>query len=140
MAALFERYAALKKQVGGNREQFGYEETFGMPREEQWHVTPPARYLVRILSEIEFSIRLLKSLGGKYDGEIDGALSLLEKAMEEEGAVTKSAAAEAEGMLMPLAADAKSYKLILAGHAHIDMNWMWSWPETVASTIATFRS
>jgi len=140
MAALFERYAALKKQVGGNREQFGYEETFGMPREEQWHVTPPARYLVRILSEIEFSIRLSKSLGGKYDGEIDGALSLLEKAMEEEGAVTKSAAAEAEGMLMPLAADAKSYKLILAGHAHIDMNWMWSWPETVASTIATFTT
>lgn len=43
-------------------------------------------------------------------------------------------------MLMPLASDAKEYKLILAGHAHIDMNWMWSWHETVAATIATFTT
>ena len=33
-----------------------------------------------------------------------------------------------------------SYKLYLTGHAHIDMNWMWSFQETVAATLATFRS
>ena len=140
MPNLYERYAAVKKQIGGNREQFGYEETFGMPREEQMHVTPPARYLVRILSETEFAIRLSESLDGKYDENVGEALSVLENALAEDGAVTKSTAARAEELLMPLSADAKEYKLILAGHAHIDMNWMWSWPETVAATIATFTT
>ena len=51
MSDLFRKYADLKKKVGGNRELMGYEETFGMPREEQQHITPPARYLVRILAE-----------------------------------------------------------------------------------------
>ena len=140
MPNLYERYAAVKKQIGGNREQFGYEETFGMPREEQMHVTPPARYLVRILSETEFAIRLSESLDGKYDENVGEALSVLENALIEDGAVTKGTAARAEELLMPLSADAKEYKLILAGHAHIDMNWMWSWPETVAATIATFTT
>ncbi|HOX37644.1 MAG TPA: glycoside hydrolase family 38 C-terminal domain-containing protein [Candidatus Brocadiia bacterium] len=32
--------------------------------------------------------------------------------------------------LSPLQAEAKSYELHLIGHAHIDMNWLWRWPET----------
>ena len=39
---------------------------------------------------------------------------------------------------MPMAEEAKSYADPLR-HAHIDMNWMWSWQETVAAT-ATFRT
>ena len=140
MATLFQKYADLKKKVGGNRELFGYEETFGMPREEQMHITPPARYIVRILSEVEFSIRLSQELGGKYDAVIDEALDYLAQCMEEDGALTKSVCLKAEEMLMPLKDDAKEYKLIFAGHAHIDMNWMWSWTETVAATIATFTT
>ena len=54
--------------------------------------------------------------------------------------LTKSACAKAEELLAPLGPAAKEYKLILAGHAHIDMNWMWSWHETVAATLATFRT
>ena len=73
MSDLFRKYADLKKKVGGNRELFGYEETFGMPREEQQHITPPARYLVRILAECEFAIRLSKSLGGTYDGTVSAS-------------------------------------------------------------------
>ena len=34
------RFSALKQRVGGNREVMGYEMTFGMPRETQWHITP----------------------------------------------------------------------------------------------------
>jgi alpha-mannosidase len=45
---------------------------------------------------------------------------------------------EAEAFLAPLAAAAKSYTVYCVGHAHIDMNWMWSWPETVAVTNDTF--
>lgn len=48
--------------------------------------------------------------------------------------------AEAEGILAPIATVARSYTVHCAGHAHIDMNWMWSWPETVAVTIDTFST
>ena len=58
----------------------------------------------------------------------------------ENGVLTNSACDHAEKILLPLSPDAKEYKLILAGHAHIDMNWMWSWHETVAATLATFRT
>jgi len=32
--------------------------------------------------------------------------------------------------LRPLSELAKEYSLYLVGHAHIDMNWLWLWPET----------
>ena len=41
---------------------------------------------------------------------------------------------------MPLAEAAQEYEVLCAAHAHIDMNWMWSWQETVAATLATFRT
>lgn len=140
MATLAQKYSVLKKAVGGNRESFGYEETFGMPREEQSHVTMPNKYIRRILAEIEFAIRLSGVNDGKFDSDIGIALDYLELAIAEEGVLTKTACFEAEKMLIKLADAAKEYKLILAGHAHIDMNWMWSWHETVAATLATFRT
>lgn len=140
MATLSEKYSALKKAVGGNREMMGYEETFGMPREEQSHITMPNKYIRRILAEIEFSIKLSGVNTDKFDAVISSALDYLTTVMKEEGVLTKTACFEAEKMLMPLAGAAKEYKLILAGHAHIDMNWMWSWHETVAATLATFRT
>jgi hypothetical protein len=39
---------------------------------------------------------------------------------------------EAESMLAPISKTAKQYTIHCVGHAHMDMNWMWSWPETVA--------
>ena len=48
--------------------------------------------------------------------------------------------ARVEEALAPLAKTAKSYTVYLAGHAHIDMNWMWSWPETVSATLDTFAT
>ena len=48
--------------------------------------------------------------------------------------------AAVEFALAPLASVAKSYTVYFAGHAHIDMNWMWSWPETVSTTLDTFRT
>ena len=50
----------------------------------------------------------------------------------------RAAVREAEAVLTPLGATAKTYTAHCVGHAHIDMNWMWSWPETVAVTNDTF--
>lgn len=137
---LTQRYAALKTKVGGNREITGYEETFGMPREEQQHITMTNKWIRRVLAELEFCIRLSEVNGGRFDGAVSDALTMLEAEMEREGVLTKSALLSAEEKLTPCADAAKEYKLILAGHAHIDMNWMWSWHETVAATLATFRT
>jgi len=140
MQTLFEKYNALKRRVGGNRELMGYEHSMGMPKETQQHITPAPLHIVRILSEAEYGIRLSASLGGKYDNLLHCALDTLTDAMDKDGVLTKTICLAAERMLLPMAADAKAYKLILTGHAHIDMNWMWSWPETVAATIATFTT
>jgi alpha-mannosidase len=48
--------------------------------------------------------------------------------------------AAAEAILAPIGQAAKEYTLLCVSHAHIDMNWMWSWPETVAVTNDTFQT
>lgn len=45
-----------------------------------------------------------------------------------------------EMLLAPIGKIAKQYTLYCVGHAHIDMNWMWGWPETVAVTNDTFST
>lgn len=140
MSHLTQRFAALKKAVGGNREITHYEETFGMPREEFELITPPNPSIRRLLSELEFALRLSEALDDRFQPELDRALTYLEEKMSADGVLTHTACRKAEDILAPLSEEAKSYKLILAGHAHIDMNWMWSWHETVAATLATFNT
>ena len=138
--SLWSRFIKLKTAVGGNREAVRYEESFGMTLEEQHRITPTVRHNKRILSEMEFALRLNDAEGGAFAQTVEAALSFLEAAMEADGVLTKAAALKAEGLLMPCAEAAKEYKLILAGHAHIDMDWMWSYHETVALTLSTFRT
>ena len=140
MANFPARLEALKRQVGGNREKMDFEWTFGATREERMHVTPPGRPIIRILSELNFAIQLYAENGGKFDAEIERALTHLEGAMARDGVLTRSACLGAEQALLPLSPAAKEYEVIFASHAHIDMNWMWGWQETVAATIATFRT
>ncbi|MCR4620564.1 MAG: hypothetical protein K5663_00580 [Clostridiales bacterium] len=140
MKELFERFIRLKTRVAGNREQRGFEYSFGRTMHERDGITPMTRWNERILSEAEFALRLSEANGWSYSKETIRCLEYLEAALEQDGVLTDRACEEAEKLLMPLADAAKSYKLILTGHAHIDMNWMWSWQETVAVTLATFTT
>lgn len=137
---LAEKLIRLKTGVGGNREKFHFEDTFGMPKEEQAHITRPNRANTRILSELEFALHLSEEKDGTYDGILAEALEYLLEKQKTEGVLTDRACAEAEQILAPMEEEAKSYELILAAHAHIDMNWMWSFTETVSIVLATFRS
>jgi len=56
------------------------------------------------------------------------------------GASPAALAQEAEAILAPLSPAAREYEVICCGHAHIDMNWMWPWPETVSLTYDTFAT
>lgn len=140
MIGLSEKFSRLKQRIGGNREKGSFEFSFGQPVEEARRITPPNADIRRVMSEIEFAIRLSKELDGKFDGELNSALDFLKEKMDLQGVLTGNDCAETEKMLSALVPYAKEYKVIYAAHAHIDMNWMWGWQETVASTVATFQT
>ena len=133
-------FIKLKTAVGGNREQLHYEESFGLPLEEQLYITVPNKHIKRLLSQLEFAIRLNEEHGGRFDGCIRSAMDVLNDAMATDGVLTRAVCEQAEALLLLCRDAAKEYKLILAGHAHIDMDWMWSYHETVALTLSTFRT
>ena len=140
MSNLAEKFLHLKTQVGGNREQTAFEYSFGTPESEVNHITPPSRANRRILAEVEYAISVSSANGGAFQSEIEQALDGLLAALERDGVLTDEECLRAEKTLMPMAEIAKSYKLILSGHSHIDMNWMWGYHETVAATLATFST
>lgn len=140
MNPLAEKFTCLKTSVGGNRERMGYEDTFGMPKEAQLHITPPSPANTRVLGELGFALNLSQAREGRYDPALHMALDYLLGCVAREGVLTNRACEEAEAMLAPMEQAAKEYCLILAAHAHIDMNWMWSYNETVSIVLATFRT
>lgn len=137
---LAARYAAVKKQVGGNREKPGFEHTFGATHQERNFITPMNKENNRILSELHFALGLTDRYEGKFDAQVEAAIEVLEAALRDDGVITRASALKAEECLLPLVEAAKEYEVIYASHAHIDMNWKWGWQETVAVTLSTFRT
>ena len=89
----------------------------------------------RIVSELTYLYNLLGE-----NKELAASLKRLEDGISETGAITKQAALAEEQALAGFGKQAKSLSLVCAAHAHIDMNWMWSMPETVGVTIDTFQT
>ncbi|MDQ0200261.1 alpha-mannosidase [Neobacillus ginsengisoli] len=94
----------------------------------------------RILSQLEYANQLFKMNKHEDLSLLEATVSFLVDKVIEEGTITKGTALEAEKYIHKLSPIAKEYKMICASHAHIDMNWMWPWDETVAVTIETFRT
>ncbi len=138
--SLAQRFEAIRQQVGGNREKQHFEFTFGPAPEEMAHISPPNRTIVRILSELHFALELSRIRENVFDPVISRAMDSLENCLSRHGVLTFDACREAENALLPLQEEAKTFDLIYIAHAHIDMNWMWGFQETVAATLSTFRS
>ncbi|MEI7831686.1 MAG: alpha-mannosidase, partial [bacterium] len=100
------------------------------------NVNDEQKMLERFRAEIDFGAKLAHA----YPEQSSAWQSLLLQAVElvRSGGITAISAAET--LLAPLGAIAKQYTVHCVGHAHIDMNWMWSWPETVATTNDTFTT
>lgn len=94
----------------------------------------------RILAQLFFAHEMSKAKDGVFAGDIEKALTYVEGKLTEEGAIVRETTLQAERMLAGLTEAAKRYEVICAAHAHIDMNWMWSWDETVSVTLDTFRT
>jgi len=98
----------------------------------------------RFRAEVEFARGLTRLQGNKASGWgklIDQAVKLVQECLTSGKADELTAVVEkAEKILEPIGKVAKTYTIHCVGHAHIDMNWMWSWPETVAVTNDTFTT
>jgi alpha-mannosidase len=140
MNALAGRLHAVKMNTGGSREKRNWEIGTGVPLEVQHRITCVNPQILRILAELGFALVLDGAEKGKYTTEIEAALVILEKSLDSNGVLPASVCHAAEEALLPIKKFAKEYIVLLAGHAHIDMIWMWGWQETVQSTLATFRT
>jgi alpha-mannosidase len=94
----------------------------------------------RVTAELEYAMRLSRMEGRRHDTLLRSVIASLESEADEAGAVTREIVEETEGKLGSLGAEAKGYTLMCAAHAHIDMNWLWRYDETVSLTLDTFRT
>ncbi len=97
----------------------------------------------RIGAEIEFAEQLCEQhprQAKAWQKLIAEATDLVTAANGKSAAQFARAVKDAEAVMAPLGAAAKDYTMYVVGHAHIDMNWQWSWPETVAVTNDTFTT
>ena len=94
----------------------------------------------RITAQLDYAVKLSKVNEDRFDKLIGDAIGFLDEKYKTDGAITKASAQYAESMLQELSPIAKSFGMICAAHAHIDMNWMWGYAETVAVTLDTFRT
>jgi len=104
-----------------------------------------ARWLRRAELQLQFArafaAALPKTETAGWEAKIGRAEALLENfdpagGLERLIATVRAAEAEMEA----IGKVARQYRIHCVGHGHIDMNWMWSWPETVATTHDTFAS
>jgi alpha-mannosidase len=106
----------------------------------------PQRYvtrLERIQSELAFAHQLCSAHSEQesdWQRRIVEAGRLMQAGLQETTVDVDDLVSQAENLLAPIGAAAKEYTLRCVSHAHIDMNWMWSWPETVAVTNDTFQT
>ncbi len=71
---------------------------------------------------------------GHWSGLIEQARQRLEvrRYLEHDDAGFQKSLAEVAAILSPILKEARTFTTHLIGHAHIDMNWLWVWDETLA--------
>lgn len=94
----------------------------------------------RTIAQLRYAYRLSEVKNGAHDALVSRLAGQLLAGLRDQGAITDQAAIACEHELEVLSAEAKAYTLACVAHAHIDMNWMWGFNETVAITLDTFRS
>jgi alpha-mannosidase len=103
------------------------------------------RLLRRANMQLEFARELKAALPADKTNGWDGLLADADEILEQfdpgTGSMGLTAAVDQiEQALAPIGQVAKTYRIHCIGHGHIDMNWMWSWQETVSTTHDTFAS
>jgi len=96
-------------------------------------------WAVRVVSELGFAYKLLE-IDNSFDAIVEKAIETLYEEIKTKGYVNEEIVYKIEEILSPMSRLAKEFTIICVGHAHIDMNWMWGYHETVAVTLDTFKT
>jgi alpha-mannosidase len=103
----------------------------------------PARAMEALLrratSQLDFAKSFVEAGLGGDAASLDAALAIFNSFDPSTGGF-EECVRKIEATLQPISTAAKGFTVHLVGHGHIDMNWMWSWPETVSATHDTFAS
>ena len=94
----------------------------------------------RIIAQLEYSTKLSKINKGSFGSIITEAVNILDNGFTTSGVIGRELVIKVEKKIAELSPYAKKYSLLNVAHAHIDMNWMWDYSETVAITLGTFRT
>ena len=94
----------------------------------------------RLLSELQYLLELSKAKDGKYDEILETEIERLNFYVKENGSITKEICEAVENNLADMEEEAKALTVLLIAHAHIDMNWMWGFNETVSLAVSTFET
>lgn len=97
--------------------------------------------LKRFKYEVNFALRLAKAFPEKkeeWERLIEESVRLVTENLGKRE--LKSLIESAEEILEPIGEVAKTFTIHYIGHAHIDMNWLWDWPETVDTSYKTFTT
>ncbi len=97
----------------------------------------------RLVAEMGYLINLArfrKPADAGLTAAVGSAVDDLYALVSAGGAIDRETTLAYEQRLAALSPICKSCEIICAGHAHIDMNWMWGLQETAAITVDTFRT
>ena len=120
-----------------------YDKIARMKPEQKNHwldVQPLSYWGERVFAEIAVAEEINTHEAGRYEALLNQAVDTLYEAWTQEHALPDSVCRKAEEVLLPLSETAKSMTMHCVAHAHIDMDWMWGFHETVDVALNTFRT
>jgi alpha-mannosidase len=100
----------------------------------------------RYLDELTFVTGFIKEATSDEQTVLKNALDASEGCIQFEEVTpnnleeAKDQLAKARAALLPVADITRKYDVYYVGHAHIDMNWLWTWPETIDTCRRTWNS
>lgn len=100
---------------------------------KQTKLSPESR---RIFIEADYLIQLAKLKGDFFSDCFDNVVEYLDGL----AFVTREDVLRCEEMLSSVKEQAKSIQCLCVAHAHIDVNWMWGYNETVSIALSTMET
>ncbi len=101
--------------------------------------------LETLLNEFKLVRNLLKwnsEVRKKYSSLLSAVLTQLKIELLEERKIKEfiSSFEQAMKTLSPFSREVKKFTIHLIGHAHLDLNWLWTWPATLIAAKGTLQS
>ncbi len=97
------------------------------------------KWAKRLYEELAYISEISCVKEGRFDALLDGALKDIERVIDGK-IITKNFVFGIEERLKDLSPYAKEIEVLCMGHAHLDMNWMWGYQETVDEVLCTLQT